>query len=59
MKNQCDGCQAGKPLLEDRYHDMGEGVYRDLMVCERSKYEGSDYGDQPHPNRITSGARPK
>jgi hypothetical protein len=48
--NQCDGCRAGKPLDQNGNHAMGEpGGYRDLMACQRSKYE-------PPKKRWTQGA---
>lgn len=38
-RNQCDGCQAGKPL-KNGAHRMGrEGGYPDYMSCQRSKYQ--------------------
>lgn len=37
--NQCDGCLAGKPLIDGKFHRMGEGAYRDYMYCERARYE--------------------
>jgi len=42
-QNQCDGCMAGKPLIDGQYHRMGSdapGAYLDLMVCTKGKYTG-------------------
>lgn len=37
-RNQCDGCQAGIPLV-DGVHRMGKpGGYPDAMSCQASKY---------------------
>ena len=37
--NQCDGCQAGKPLENGNRHRMGrEGGYPDLMSCTAKLY---------------------
>lgn len=44
--NQCDGCNAGRPLKKNRdgsgyYHVMGSkepGRYPDLMSCEAPRY---------------------
>ena len=39
MKNQCDGCQAGIPVVKGA-HRMGKpGGYPDLMSCQASKYK--------------------
>lgn len=38
-KNQCDGCQAGKPVDEKGLHRMGEGRYFDYMLCQADKYK--------------------
>lgn len=38
-RNQCDGCQAGIPLV-DGAHRMGRpGGYPDLMSCQKERYE--------------------
>lgn len=38
-RNQCDGCQAGIPLV-DGAHRMGRpGGYPDLMRCQKERYE--------------------
>lgn len=37
--NQCDGCQAGKPINKG-YHRMGEeGKYPDFVVCTKYVYK--------------------
>lgn len=37
--NQCDGCQAGKPLVNG-VHRMGrDGGYPDAMSCQAAKYQ--------------------
>jgi hypothetical protein len=37
--NQCDGCQAGKPLENGNRHRMGrEGGYPDFMSCTAKLY---------------------
>lgn len=39
-KNQCDGCQAGIPLING-CHRMGEpGGYSNSMRCQADKYKG-------------------
>lgn len=38
MKNQCDGCQAGKPIDKNGNHIMSVGAYRDLMACTKTRY---------------------
>jgi hypothetical protein len=38
MKNQCDGCNARRPLNEHGQHRMGDGGYPDLMTCQRELY---------------------
>lgn len=39
QRNQCDGCQAGIPLV-DGAHRMGRpGGYPDLMSCQKERYE--------------------
>ena len=42
-KNQCAGCLAGRPLDENGNHRMGDGIYTDLMWCERSKGPMTDH----------------
>jgi len=38
-RNQCDGCQAGIPLV-DGAHRMGrQGGYPDLMSCQKERYK--------------------
>lgn len=37
MINQCDGCQAGYPVVGG-LHKMGSGQYPDYMVCKKSDY---------------------
>ena len=40
--NQCDGCRAGKPLIDGKYHRMGErGAYPDFMSCTAAIYADS------------------
>ena len=62
MKNQCDGCRAGKPLykhvkglgyvlnLNGDTHIMGEpGKYADVMACTRHLYICQhEYERDPH-----------
>lgn len=36
--NQCDGCQAGRPVDGNGNHRMGDGDYPDLMTCQRYRY---------------------
>lgn len=36
-RNQCDGCQAGRPV-ENGNHRMGDGAYPDLMGCTANLY---------------------
>lgn len=39
QRNQCDGCQAGIPLV-DGAHRMGRpGGYPDLMSCQKERYK--------------------
>ncbi|WP_325437586.1 hypothetical protein [Pseudomonas nitroreducens] len=39
QRNQCDGCQAGIPLI-DGAHRMGRpGGYPDLMSCQKERYK--------------------
>ncbi len=42
MANQCDGCKAGVETYSRdgiTWHVMGmQGKYRDLMMCEASRY---------------------
>lgn len=50
MKNQCDGCQAGIPVVKGA-HRMGKpGGYPDLMTCQAHKYnsptEAEEVADQ-------------
>ncbi|YCH23137.1 hypothetical protein M1D96_06430 [Pseudomonas sp. D1-3] len=41
--NQCDGCQAGKPIEKNGCHRMGrEGGYPDFMSCQASKYKNQE-----------------
>jgi hypothetical protein len=40
MMNQCDGCNARKPLVGEM-HRMGGGAYSDWMFCQREKYVGT------------------
>lgn len=41
-RNQCDGCQAGIPLV-DGAHRMGRpGGYPDLMSCQKERYEQAE-----------------
>jgi hypothetical protein len=30
---------AGLPLIGGRFHRMGAGAYKDLMVCQRQSYQ--------------------
>jgi len=50
VRNQCDGCAAGKPLDENGNHRMGSGNYPDLMACQRERYA------PPDPSWVTCGS---
>lgn len=39
MKNQCDGCQAGIPVVNGNHRMRQGGGYPDLMRCEGKLYE--------------------
>lgn len=36
--NQCDGCQAGKPLVNGTHRMGREGGYPDAMGCQKHRY---------------------
>jgi len=38
MKNQCDGCQAGIPVVNGTHRMGREGGYPDLMGCTAKQY---------------------
>lgn len=38
MMNQCDGCMAGKPLINGMHLMVQALGYKDYMVCQKSKY---------------------
>ena len=38
MKNQCDGCQAGIPVVNGNHRMGREGGYPDLMGCTAKLY---------------------
>lgn len=45
QRNQCDGCQAGIPLV-DGAHRMGRpGGYPDLMSCQKERYENPEQAE--------------
>ena len=37
-RNQCDGCQDGRPVDARGNHTMGDGAYSDKMACQKDKY---------------------
>lgn len=46
MKNQCDGCRAGRIRVYGTesgtpYHRMSDGIYPDLMVCQAGRYSAA------------------
>lgn len=40
--NQCDGCQAGIPLINGSHRMGEEGGYSDPMRCTKHLYEGEE-----------------
>ena len=50
--NQCDGCQAGRPVDANGNHRMGDGEYGDLMHCQREKYEQPQATATPAIERV-------
>ena len=47
-RNQCDGCQAGIPLV-DGAHRMGRpGGYPDMMSCQKERYEHPEQAEGAH-----------
>lgn len=50
-RNQCDGCQAGIPLV-DGAHRMGrQGGYPDLMSCQKERYEHPEQAESAQGER--------
>lgn len=54
QRNQCDGCQAGIPLV-DGAHRMGRpGSYPDLMSCQKERYEHPEQAEGAQGERETA-----
>ena len=42
MTNQCDGCNAGKPIERGNLHRMSDGLYPDFMSCQKDRYKPTE-----------------
>ncbi len=48
-RNQCDGCQAGIPLINGTHRMGREGGYPDFMGCSAKLYKPAEGGGEDEP----------
>ena len=48
-RNQCDGCQAGIPLINGTHRMGREGGYPDFMGCSAKLYKPAEGGGDDEP----------